>query len=264
MFFRNLSLFRFSPAVGNDLARLEEALADHRLRACGPLEMATHGFVPPLAGAEDEPLTRSLKHCTLLALGSEDKLLPRAFVRSSRLAAYVDRQHGWVVLDTASRKAAEDALSQMRQALGSFPAVPLAPANSPRLLMTDWLSSGKLPAGLHLGDECELRDPASNTGAIVRCRRQDLEADEIKEHLRTGKQVFLLGLVFNERISFVLGEDLVVHKLKFLDVVTEELGDSQDDAMAELDAGFALMSLELAQLLAKLDECFGLPRPTDA
>jgi recombination associated protein RdgC len=73
-----------------------------------------------------------------------------------------------------------------------------------------------------------------------------------------------LGLVFNERISFVLGEDLVVHKLKFLDVVTEELGDSQDDAMAELDAGFALMSLELAQLLAKLDECFGLPRPTDA
>lgn len=305
MFFRNLSLFRFSPAVGTDLARLEEALASHRLRACGPLEMATHGFVPPLAGAEDEPLTRSVKHCTLLALGSEDKLLPaqvvntelqrkvravaeqhgrrvggrerkrikdevltellpRAFVRSSRMAAYVDRQHGWVVLDTASRKAAEDALTQVRQALGSFPAVPLAPASSPRLLMTDWLSSGKLPAGLQLGDECELRDPASNTGAIVRCRRQDLEADEIKEHLRTGKQVFLLGLVFNERVSFVLGEDLVVRKLRFLDVVTEELGDSQDDAAAELDAGFALMSLELAPLLAKLDECFGLPRPTDA
>lgn len=305
MFFRNLTLFRFSPAVGADLARLEEALASHRLRACGPLEMATRGFVPPMATADDESLTRSLKHCTLLTLGSEDKLLPaqvvntelqrkvraiaeehgrrvggrerkrikdevltellpRAFVRSSRLAAYVDRQHGWAVLDTASRKAAEDALTQIRQALGSFPAVPLAPANSPRQLMTEWLSGGKLPAGLQLGDECELRDPASNTGAVVRCRRQDLEADEVKQHLRTGKQVFLLGLVFNERIGLVLGEDLVVHKLRFLDVVTEELGDGPGDAAAELDAGFALMSLELAQLLAKLDECFGLPRPTDA
>ena len=304
MFFRNLTLFRFSPAVAADLARLDEALAGHRLRACGPLEMSTRGFVPPATPGPDEPLTRALGQCTLLAVGSEDKLLPaqvvneelqrkvraiaeeqgrrvggrerrrikddvltellpRAFVRSSRMAAYVDRQHGWVVLDTASRKSAEDALTQIRQALGSFPAVPLAPATSPRLLMTEWLSSGQLPPGLVLGDECELRDPATASGAIVRCRRQDLDAEEVKEHLRTGKQVFLLGLVFDERISFVLGEDLVIRKLRFMDVVTDELGDSHADATAEMDASFALLTLELGRLLAKLDEWFGIPRPTD-
>ena len=191
------------------------------------------------------------------------ELLPRAFVRTSRLSAYVDKQHGWLVLDTASRKSAENALTQIRDALGSFPAVPLAPEEAPRVLMTDWLANGNLPAGLTLGDECELRDPATANGAIARCRRQDLDAEEVKEHLRNGKQVFLLGLTFDERISFVLGEDLVVRKLKFLDVVLDEMGDSATDAHAEMDASFALLSLELARLLAKLDEWFGLPRPGD-
>ena len=304
MFFRNLTLFRFSPAVADDLKRLDEVLGEHRLRPCGPLEMFTKGFVPPVGRGEEAPLTHAMKHCTWLAVGGEDKLLPaavvndelqrkvrkiaeeegrkvggrerkrlkedlltellpRAFVRSSRLSAYVDTKHGWLVLDTSSRKSAENALTQIREALGSFPAVPLAPEEGPRVLMTDWLANGTLPAGLALGDEVELRDPASATGAIAKCRRQDLDAEEVKEHLRNGKQVFQLGLVFDERISFVLGEDLIVRKLKFLDVVMDELGDSHEDAAAEADAGFALLTLELERLLAKLEEWFGLPRPSD-
>jgi recombination associated protein RdgC len=305
MFFRNLTLFRFSPAVAKDLKRLDEALADHRLRPCGPLEMGTRGFVPPVGRGDEAALTHEVNKCTLLTVGSEEKLLPaavvndelqrkvqkiaeeegrkvggrerkrikedlltellpRAFVRSSRMSSYVDRKNGWLVLDTASRKSAENALTQMREALGSFPAVPLAPEEGPRVLMTDWLATGKLPGGLVLGDECELRDPATATGAIARCRRQDLDAEEVKEHLRNGKQVFQLGLVFDDRISFVLGEDLVIRKLKFLDVVMDELGDSQQDAAAEMDARFALLTLELERLLAKMEEWFGLPRPTES
>ncbi|HUB88493.1 MAG TPA: recombination-associated protein RdgC [Dyella sp.] len=302
MFFRNLTLFRFSPSVAEDLSRLDEALNDHRLRPCGPLEMSTRGFVPPVGRGDDAPMTHVVNACTLVTVGGEEKLLPaavvndelqrkvqkiaeeegrkvggrerkrlkedlltellpRAFVRSSRMSAYVDRKNGWLVLDTASRKSAENALTQVREALGSFPAVPLAPEEGPRVLMTDWLASGNLPGGLVLGDECELRDPATATGAIARCRRQDLDAEEVKEHLRNGKQVFQLGLVFDERISFVLGEDLVVRKLKFLDAVVDELGDSQQDAAAEMDARFALLTLELERLLGKLEEWFGLPRP---
>ena len=104
----------------------------------------------------------------------------------------------------------------------------------------------------------------AESGAVVRCRRQDLETDEVREHLKTGKQVFQLGLTFDDRISFVLGEDLVVRKLRFLDQVLDELGETQtDSAAAELDAQMALMTLEVERLLVKLDEWFGLPRPTD-
>jgi recombination associated protein RdgC len=306
-FYRNLTLFRFSTAVSEDLAKLEEALADHRLRPCGPLEMGTRGFVPPVGrqDAEGAALAHSVTTFTQMVIGAEEKLLPaavvndelqrkvqkiaeeegrkvggrerkrikedlltellpRAFVRSSRMPAYVDTKNGWLVIDTASRKAAETAVTQIREALGSFPAVPLAPEEGPRVLLTDWVATGNLPGGLTFGEECELRDPATATGAIARCRRQDMGAEEVKEHLRNGKQVFQLGLVFDERISFVLGEDLVIRKLKFLDAVLDELGDSQQDAAAEADARFALLTLELERLCGKLQEWFVLPRPEAA
>jgi recombination associated protein RdgC len=190
-------------------------------------------------------------------------LLPRAFTRLSKLNAYLAPKAGWLVLDSASRKAAEEAVTQLRQAFGSFPAVPMAAEESPRALMTDWLIRGKLPDGLILGDECELRDPAE-TGAIVRCRRQDLETDEVREHLKSGKQVFQLGLIFEDRIGFVLGEDLTVRKLRFLDLVQDELGESEHESpVAQLDAEFTLMTLELERVLEKLEHLFGLPRPTD-
>jgi recombination associated protein RdgC len=285
MFFRNLTLFRFSEPVAADLERLDEVLPEHRLRPVGPMEMSTRGFVSPL-GRNEEGLTHVVGRNTMVTVGSEDKLLPssvvndelanrvqkikddvmnellpRAFVRSSRMKAYADRKNGWLVLDTSSRKSAENTLSQVREALGSFPAVPLAPEESPRILMTHWVATGELPGGLTLGDECELRDPATASGAIARCRRQDLDTDEIREHLRTGKQVFQLGLVFDDRISFVLGEDLILRKIKFTDVVLDEQADSPESAAAEMDANFALMALEYERLLGKLEEWFKLPRP---
>ncbi len=304
MFFRNLSLFRFSADTAADLKRLDEAVSEHRLRPCGPQEMSTEGFVPPVDNAADGAMTQTVKDCTLVTVGSESKilpaavvneelqrkvrkiaedegrkvggrerkrlkedllteLLPRAFVRSSRLSAYVDTKNGWLVLDTFSRKSAENALTYIREALGSFPAVPLAPEEGPRVLLTDWVARGTLPAGLALGEEIELRDPATATGAIAKCRRQDLDAEEVKEHLRNGKQVFQLGLTFDERITFTLGEDLVIRKLKFTDVVFDELGDSFEDPAAEADAQFALMTLEVERLLAKMEEWFKLPRPSN-
>ncbi|HPG93429.1 MAG: recombination-associated protein RdgC [Dokdonella sp.] len=303
MFFRNLTLFRFPDGSQKSLAKLEGKLDEHRLRPCGPIEMATRGFVSPFGRESDELLHRIGKY-TLVTIGSEDKLLPssviaealaakigeitekearrigarerkrlkeevmtdllpRAFVRPSRMFAYLAEDSGWLVIDTASRKAAEEAVSQIREALGRFPATPMAPSDSPRALMTDWLVSGKLPAGLSWGDECELRDP-SEAGAVVRCRRQDLESDEVREHLKSGKQVFQLGLELDERMAFVLGEDLTVRKFHFLDVVLDEIGEeASESARTELDARFALMTLETRRLLEKLDEWFGLPRPDE-
>ena len=62
----------------------------------------------------------------------------------------------------------------------------------------------------------------------------------------------------------MLGEDLVIRKLRFLDQVLDELKETDaDSAAAELDSRMALMTLEVERLLGKLDEWFRLPRPTD-
>lgn len=299
MLFRNLSLFRFPP--GMPLTDLETQLDGRRLRACGPMDLATRGFVSPY-GRDEQDLVHRSGPFALVTIGAEDKLLPgvviretlaerlaeraakegrrigakerqrlkeevvaellpRAFSRPSRRHAWLDERGGWLVIDTASRKAAEESVSELREALGRFPATPPAPQESPRALMTDWLIRGNLPTGLTLGDECELRDPAE-TGASVRCRRQELESDEVREHLKSGKQVFQLGLEFDERIHFVLGEDLTVRKLRFADVVLDEINESDIESMrAEVDAQFALVTLELGRLLQKLEAWFGWSRP---
>jgi recombination associated protein RdgC len=115
-----------------------------------------------------------------------------------------------------------------------------------------------MPKGFELGDECELRDPV-DSGAIVKCRRQELDSDEVREHLKAGKQGFHLALTFEERLDFVLGEDMVVRKLRFLETATEALErDERDSLRAEIDATFALMSGELKRLLERLTEEFSL------
>lgn len=301
MFFRNLTLFRFPSGIEARFRGLHDQLAQHALRECGPLELETRGFVSPY-GRESDLMLTAVGDCTLMTLGGETKilpvgvinqhiaakvaeleaargrpvgarerrklkddalteLLPRALCKPWRLAGYVDLKRGWVVVDTASRRAAEGFVSALRNAIGSFPATGLEPEESPRALMTEWLIDAKPPVGWALGDECELKDPADN-GAIVRCRRQDMASDEIREHLQSGKQVTQLGLTFDERLRFVLDETLTVRKFKLLDIAVEQLdqGD-RDSAAAELDARFALMSGEVGRLLDAIETTFGVHRP---
>jgi len=303
MFFRNLSLFRFNPSLKKPFDNIDDALAEWALKPVGPLEQMSRGFVSPF-GRDQPALSHRVGTALWLTLGGEDRLLPssvindevqrklaqaeqregrklggrarkrlkedvvhellpRAFVRPSRLNASIDLVQGVVAVDTSSRKAAEGFITELRHALGSFPALPLNAELSPRALLTGWIAGEPLPAGFALGDECELKDPVDG-GAIVKCQRQELLGDEIRKHLESGKQVSRLALVFDDHVSFVLGEDLVVRKLKFLDGAVDQLENTERDSLnAELDARYALMSAELARLFTALEKALKLSRPED-
>lgn len=188
------------------------------------------------------------------------ELLPRAFVRPSRTDAMLDMALGVLVVDTSSRKVAEAVVTQLREALGSFPALPVNAETAPRAVMTGWVAGDALPEGVSLGDECELRDPA-DTGAVVKVQRMELAGEEIDTHLQAGKQVTRLALGIDEHLSFVLGEDLVVRKFKLLDGAIDQLeGSENGDMRAELDARFALMAGEFKRLFAMLEGALELSR----
>jgi len=300
MFPRNLSLFRFGPVPSHDIVA---DLARHRVRQPGPQELTTRGFGSPYGLADDRltvtangctgfvfvqaervlpaASVRDAVIRKVQAIATEEgrkvgrkerkqlhedvvqMMLPQAPVTSRRIAGWIDPKHGWLVIDTPSRRYAELTLSALREAFGSFPAVPLAPTEAPRSLLTDWLANDTLPALLGLGDECELRDPATATGALVRCRRQALDADEIKEHLRGGKQAFQVGLVFDDRLSLVLSHDLVITRLRPLDILTADQADPESYEM-QVESDMALATLEVRRLLAFIETTFALARPTEA
>jgi len=188
------------------------------------------------------------------------ELLPRAFIRPTRTDALIDLKHGVIAIDTSSRKVAEAVVSQVREALGSFPALPINAEIAPRAVMTGWIAGDTLPDGLSLGDECELRDPA-DSGAVVKVQRMELAGEEIDTHLEAGKQVARLALMLDDHAGFVLGEDLVLRKFKLLDGAVEQLESSErDDIRAELDARFALMAGEFKRLFTVLESALKLSR----
>ncbi|ODS63599.1 MAG: recombination-associated protein RdgC [Arenimonas sp. SCN 70-307] len=293
MFFRNLTFFRFPTSLGKTLDDLDARLEECRLKPVGPSELMSRGFIPPM-GRDAQLMSHRIGDAIWVTLGGEDRLLPsavvndqlgrklaeieekegrrlggrarkrlkedvvmellpRAFVRPVRCSATLDLEHGFIAVDTSSRKTAENLVSELRHALGSFPALPLNAETSVRALMTGWLAGEPLPGGLSLGDECELKDPVDG-GGVVRCSRHELQAEEIRRHLEAGKQATRLALVLDDHVGFVLGEDLVIRKLKFLDGAVDQLeGTETDGVHAELDARYALMAGELKRLFAVLD-----------
>ena len=298
MFFRNLTLFRFPTTTKLD--DLDTGLDECQLKPVGPLELSSRGFISPFGrdadgmshnrgdatwlavGGEDKILPGSVVNDMLakkLAVIEQKEgrkpggrtrkrikdelitdLLPRAFVKPSRTDALIDLGHGVVVVDTSSRKTGENVVSEIRRALGSFPALPLNAEVAPRSILTGWVAGEPLPEGLSLGDECELRDPIDQ-GAVVKVQRMELQSDEITKHLESGKQVTRLALNLDDHVSFVLGEDLVVRKFKLLDGAVDELESTErDDLRAELDARFVLMSGEVKRLFSVLEKALKLSK----
>lgn len=85
----------------------------------------------------------------------------------------------------------------------------------------------------------------------------DLTADEIRHHLSAGKQVTKLGLIWRERIRFVLTDTLQLKRVQFLDVLQEEASQAGDDAAALEEATLLLMANEIGELLDELVEALG-------
>lgn len=277
-------------------------LAAHPSREPGPLEMQTGGFASPYAPGDDrvtitsngctgfvyqqyerilpaaavsDAVAKQVRKITEeegRRVGSKERkriredvlseMMRHAPVRPRRIGGWIDIDHGWLVIDTSSRRNAEQVLTALREAFGSFPAVPVAPEESPRELMTAWLANDALPACVSLGDECEMRDPSTASGAVVRCRRQELDTDEVKEHLRGGKQVFQLGLVYDDRMSLVLSETLAVMRLRALDLLATEQTEAENHD-AQVESNLALATLEVRRLLSFLEQMFDLARPVE-
>ena len=303
-FFRNLRLYRLEGWRKLDDEALQEHLEAQRLNPCGKLEEATAGWASPY-GRGDERLAHTANNCHLLRYGVQERvlppavikeaiaeraeayqertgsrpnrrtlvtlkdevmmsLLPQAFVKPGHVDAYLDPDAGWLVVDAASAKRGEDVAALLRQTFEGLKLKTIDADTRIRTHLTHWLSEARCPGELDFGDECDLRDDA-DAGATVRCRHQDLEAAEIRQHLQAGKRAVKLGLSWAGRLSFSLAEDFGVSRLKPEDMLVdsiEDLPDAEDEIM-RLDAAFVLMALEVRALLEKLVEVLELDREAD-
>lgn len=297
MWFKNLTVFRLTEEFILTPEALEQKLETLMFRHCGPHEESSFGWTAPL-GRNNQALVHSANGFMMVCGKKEERvlptavlneliqekiieteeqqgrklskkertvikdelifeLLPKAFTFSKKVYAYIDPKGGWLVVDAASQKTAEDLLTLLRKSLGSLPAVPLNTLEKPTATMTQWLLDEKTPVDVVIEDECELRSPEEG-GAIIRCKRHDLALPEIKNHLDIGKEVIKLAVSWNDRLSFIIDENLAIKRLRFLELIQDQITDVESHNEAErFDVDFTIMTLELANFLPRLMELFG-------
>ncbi|MCB6183118.1 recombination-associated protein RdgC [Leeia sp. TBRC 13508] len=185
----------------------------------------------------------------------EDTLLPQAFSRFNRIAVMLDPVSGWVLVDAGNMNKAEQVISALIAAIESLKMKRPEAAHSPASKMADLLL---IPAEeqelqlFQLDSDCELKGHG-DTQSVVRFARHDLLQPEVAAHLATGKQPVKLGLQWQDRISLMLTDDWQIKRLKFLELIQDELLNSDtDDRRAMVEATLTIQADALRKMLADL------------
>lgn len=304
MWFKNILLYELLEPFPYDSNELIEKLSKRSIRPTHKTEKDTLGWISPF-GEESDVFSHSIGGCHLIKACKEERLLPssvvqdnlmlelkrieqlegrkvlkreksrikddiifdllpKAFTRRTYTYMYIDTVNRWVIIDSSSRATAESLLQFLRDTLGGLKLGLPDLTTSPARLMTEWLTSFNLPSFIEVEDSCELMEVHNGDG-IIRCKRQDLAANEIQHHLKSGKQVVKLGLTWKDRLCFSLEQDFELKRIQCLETINDARKDSEAETDAEkLDADFTLMIGEFRDLITDLFSLLKSDKPQDS
>lgn len=293
MWFKNLRIYRLSPAWNLNAAELDEALEALAFRPSSASDMTAMGWVPP---RPDSGLVHAIEGNFLLTLRVEskilpttvinqftaarakeveeqqgyrpgrkqmkeikeqitDELLPKAFSQYRDTRVWIDTRNRWLVIDTATAAKSDEVMGALAKALDPFPVMPLYTEASPAAAMSNWLISDEPPENFTIDSDTELRS-TSESGGAVRYVRETVELDDARRHVEAGKQCTRMAMTWADRVSFVLTDGMDVKRIVPLDVLQEGRAPTADEA-EQFDSDFTLMSGELSRLIDDLVEGLG-------
>lgn len=294
MWFKNLRIYNVEFDL--DAEALDAALDAQKFLPCGKLDVSRYGFVPPL-GDFGRSLVHVTNGCIMICAKNQEKILPgavinaavnekvreieqgqarkigrkerqdlkdeitfsmlpRAFVKDRLDFAFLDTKEQRLIVNAASAKRAERLIHELRLAIGSLKCTPFECDRSAESLLTEWVRQGHADAPFVLGEECELKAPKD--GRTIKAKKEDLSSEEIRAHLAAGLNVQKSSLLWGEHLTFVLGPDLSVNRLKFQDVLREQAADRKPESVAEeFDSTFFIMSETLRRFVKDLAGALG-------
>ena len=184
-----------------------------------------------------------------------DDLLPRALTQSRRTEAIFDTERGFLLVNEASDKRAEQMLIKLREALGGLKVAMPHTRESPASLMTEWLLQGHAEGGLELGYNVLLQG-VGDVVPKVKISKKDLTHPEVIQHAKNGMKVVELELEWREQISFTLTQNFALKRIQFLDVLQEE-AEQGDNAASFTFASQIIMTTALGGMLDELANLLG-------
>ncbi|EGT5675544.1 recombination-associated protein RdgC, partial [Cronobacter dublinensis subsp. dublinensis] len=192
---KNLIIFRLTREI--DFSRLPELSQAYKFTPCGAQDISKTGWISPMGDEYEnlihqksgvillcvktekknipasvikerlddkvkkleEEQKRKLKRTEIASLKDEilQELLPVTLPKATRTLMWIDTQAGLIIVDASSARRAEDVNALLRKTIGSLPVVPVTMEKPVELTLTEWVRSGDLPAGVHLGSDATLK-----------------------------------------------------------------------------------------------------------
>lgn len=184
-----------------------------------------------------------------------DDLLPRALTQSRRTEAIFDTERGYLLVNEASDKRAEQMLIKLREALGGLKVAMPYTRESPSSLMTEWLLQGHAEGDFELGYNVLLQG-VGDVVPKVKISKKDLTHPEVIQHAKNGMKVVELELEWREQISFTLTQNFALKRIRFLDVLQEE-AEQGDDTASLMFSSQIIMTTALGGMLDELANLLG-------
>lgn len=294
MWFRNLHLYRLTKDFELNPEELATKLEEKRFQACGRQAEESLGWVSPIhrskeylvhaaggciliclrreqkvipASAVKEALeerVNAIEEDTGRKVFSKEKqslkedilsqMLPKAFVRSTHIWAYIDTKRQYLIINAGSDNIADSLFELLVESIGSFGAVKLISEENPALILNQWLENG-LPEGWELTGDYELKDPKDER--VAKFKDNEAENLVLGDLLDDGYWVNKLGFRYRGQFRGVLQPDLVVKSLKFSDELLAENDDVDgEDELVKFDADYALMTRSLGDFIGELIDLF--------
>ncbi|MGZ3236551.1 MAG: recombination-associated protein RdgC [Burkholderiaceae bacterium] len=295
MWFKNLRICTFPKNWKLSTNELQEALATQAFAACSSIEMTSTGWVPPCEGGElvhsvgrqmllalctekkllptsvirefaksrateieeQQGYKPGRKQMKEIKEDVTDELLPRAFSIKRNTRVWIDPVNGWLAIDTSSTTRAQEVMTYLIKSLAErFPGKILQSKTPPQIAMTCWLSDDAAPGGFTIDDQIELSSSGEAKGK-VKYVKLSVEAVDIQKHITSGKHCTQLALTWNDKVSFVLTDNLTIKRVAALDILKESNQGYTSDEAEKFDADFTLMTAELSLLITHLVDALG-------
>ncbi len=185
-------------------------------------------------------------------------LLPKAFIKSSYVEAYIDFKNNYLVFNISSLGKADKFIAELKKYVDfSFsmfePNIPLTD------IMTGWVKENKIPDPFALEDSCSLFDPLTNGTTDYKKENIEERNEELLKNIEKNKVVKSIKINWHERISFVLNDQLILKSLNYNESFEESIEESAGDAEDEYNHFQATMTIlcediaELFQDIMKLE-----------
>ena len=296
MLFKSAFIYRFTKPVPWPASELEEALQEYRFSPCAANDTFRLGWVAPAPVMSDE-LTYKTGRYVLITLNKEEKILPasvindevdkraqvieekeqrklrkkekqelkelvmqvmlpKAFSKSKKTSAYLDMEQGLLIVDTPSQNKADEFTSFLRQSTGTLPIRFISLKEAAAVHFSNWVKTDTCPPPFTSGDQCELRAD-DGTDTIIRCKGTESLTDAISSHIDAGMQVTQIAMNWDDKISFLLADDIVVKRLKYLDTFQDQAAENGSEAAEKFASNFSLMTLEFEQMTTDIINALG-------